>query len=131
MYVMTEANAVFTESNQAAACPRLRLRKGFKRSFTVDGEPVAFEVALLGVPTAALVRTAAMPVAPLLADAPLRNAAELRGKVAVVQRGGGVRFEEKVRRAQAVGAAALVVINTDDDLSTMSDLADLAGDIMI
>ena len=50
----------------------------------------------------------------LLADAELTNAAELTGKVAVVRRG-GCMFSEKARRAQAAGAEALLVVNTDDE----------------
>jgi hypothetical protein len=50
--------------------------------------------------------------APELADADLTNAAELRGKVAVVSRG-GCPFLEKALRAQAAGAVAVIVINND------------------
>jgi hypothetical protein len=45
-------------------------------------------VADFGPRAAQLAPTAALPVAPLLADRELANAAELRGVVAVVQRGG-------------------------------------------
>ena len=111
--LLFETHADFAESGQSAACPRLRPRKGASRTFTVDGEAVAFAVAQFGPAAAALVPTAVVPAVPLLANVPLTNAAELCGKVAVVRRGGS-KAQEKARRAQAAGAVALVVINTGD-----------------
>ena len=54
-----------------------------------------------------------MPAAPTQADAPLTNATELHGKVAVVRRSQGSPFYEKARRAQEAGAVAVVVVNTE------------------
>jgi hypothetical protein len=48
---------------------------------------VAFEPADFGPPAAALPPTAAVAAAPELADAELTNAAQLRGRVAVVRVG--------------------------------------------
>jgi hypothetical protein len=119
MQLMAEAHAVFAASAQAAACPRLRPRKGFTRTFTVGGEAVAFALALFGPDAAALTPTAAVPAAPLLADADLANAAELRGRVAVVQRSGdGLPFFTRAWRAQQAGAVAVVIIYDDSDTPT-------------
>jgi hypothetical protein len=52
---------------------------------------------------------------PDLADAELKNAAEVKGKVAVVLRGAN-SFVEKAQRAQQAGAIALIIINSDDTL---------------
>jgi hypothetical protein len=76
------------------------------------GRRVPFEPADFGPPSAALPPTAAVAAAPELADAELTNAAELRGKVAVVWRG-GCPFLDKARRAQAAGAVAVIVVNND------------------
>jgi hypothetical protein len=48
MQLMADAHPAFADSNQAAACPRLRPRKGFERTFTVGGEAVRFTVAIFG-----------------------------------------------------------------------------------
>jgi hypothetical protein len=115
--LMAEAHAAFAASAQAAACPRLRPRKGFTRTFTVGGEAVAFALALFGPDAAALAPLAAVPAAPLLADAELTNAAELCGRVAVVRRGGGdgLAFHARARRAQQAGAVAVIIINNKGD----------------
>jgi hypothetical protein len=133
MQLMAEAHAAFAASAQAAACPRLRPRKGFTRTFTVGGEAVAFALAKFGPDAAALAPTAAVPAAPLLADADLTNAAELAGKVAVVRRGGdGVPFHARARRAQQAGAVAVVIINNEGDTpAAYADGGGKAADIAI
>jgi hypothetical protein len=84
-----------------------------ERTFAVGGEAVAFEPAAFG-PDAAALAAPAVPAAPLLADAELTNAAELRGKVAVVRRGGdGVPFHARARRAQQARAVAVVIVNNE------------------
>lgn len=51
---------------------------------------------------------------PFFAESTLTNPAALRGRIALINRGGGVSFFEKARRAQEAGAVAVVVINQDD-----------------
>jgi len=60
------------------------------------------------------------------------NAAELRGKLVVMWRG-GCSFVEKVRRAQAAGAAAACVVQTAGQKwpFTMSDTAGAGGDLVL
>ena len=53
-------------------------------------------------------------VAPPLADGPLTNAEEFEGgKAVALALRGGVNFVEKARAAQAAGAVALIVLNTE------------------
>jgi hypothetical protein len=52
---------------------------------------------------------------PERADAELKNADQLKDKWAVVKRGAN-SFAEKVRRAQAAGAAGVIIVNSDDSL---------------
>ena len=50
---------------------------------------------------------------------PFVNANDIRGRIAVIDRGGGVEcvFVDKVRRAQDAGALAVVIVNINDDNS--------------
>jgi len=52
---------------------------------------------------------------PELADADLCNADQLKGKMAIVKRGGN-SFTAKLRRVIAAGALGLVIVNTSDEL---------------
>lgn len=52
---------------------------------------------------------------PPLADAPLQNAAQVRGSVVVIRRGGG-SFFDKATRAAAAGASGIVFVNNVDDV---------------
>jgi len=54
-----------------------------------------------------------VPTIPFAADGPLENAAELRGAIALIARG-GVTFVEKAQRVCAAGAAGVVFVNHDD-----------------
>jgi hypothetical protein len=87
-----------------------------ERTFTVDGAAVGFEVAEFGPTAAALAPTAAVLAVPLLASMPLTNVVELRGRVAVVQRGDdGLPFVAHAWRAQQAGAVAVVIIHNERD----------------
>ena len=88
-------------------------------TLAIGGKAVEFAVAEFGPQAARLGPTAAAAAEPLLADSDLTNSAELSGKVAVVQRG-GVTFFVKARRAQAAGAVAMVMVNTEDAPHTMT-----------
>ena len=46
-------------------------------------------------------------------------------------RRGGCQFHEKARRAQAAGAVAVLVVNTEPGPARMGDLNNEAGDIII
>jgi hypothetical protein len=117
LQLLFETHPDFVESDQAAACPRLRPRKGFTRTFTVGGGAVAFAVALFGPAMAVLAPTAAVPAAPLLADAELTNAGNLRGRVAVEQRRNDeIPFFARAWRAQQAGAVAVVIVENESDL---------------
>jgi hypothetical protein len=68
---------------------------------------------------------------PELADGPLTNAAMLRGKIAVVRRG-GVTFVSKARRAQEAGAIGLIVINSNEKpFLLQADSGDSGADVGI
>jgi hypothetical protein len=99
------------------------------RTFTVGGQRLAFEPAQFGPPAATQAPAAAVPAVPPLANVELANAAELRGAVAVVRRG-GCQFHEKARRAQQAGAVALVIVNTEDAPFAMESSRE-AQDILI
>ena len=77
-----------------------------------EGERTLGVVADFG-PAAALFDGSAAHARPALADAPLENATDVAGRLAILRRG-GVPLVEKVRRAQEAGAAAALVINADD-----------------
>lgn len=65
---------------------------------------------------------------PLNGAAPLRNAGALRGRVALIERGGG-QFVHLVRRAQEAGAAAAVIVDSrEGPLFLMSTEPGSAGD---
>ena len=82
----------------------------------IGNKRVLFATARFGAHRAAFPEAMLTVVAsPRKADAPLRNADALRGNVAVVLRG-GCSFCEKAERVQAAGAAAVVFVNTDDEL---------------
>jgi hypothetical protein len=51
---------------------------------------------------------------PILADAPLNNAAAISGKIALIDRG-AVTFDEKITRAREAGAIGVVVVNNQAD----------------
>lgn len=71
------------------------------------------------------------PVSVVVADPPhacggpsaLRNADEMSGKVVLVVRGNNCTFVDKVRAVTASTAAAVVIVNSDDSLFTMSNPA--------
>jgi hypothetical protein len=87
-----------------------------RRALTVGGEAVPFEPAEFGPQAGTLPPTTALLADPPLADAALTNAAELAGKVAVVQRGGdGVPFVTRAWHAQQAGAVAVVIVHNETD----------------
>ena len=96
---------------------------------------MAFALALFGPDAVALAPLAAVLVASLLADVALTNTVELRGKVAVVWRGGDgahVPFHARARRAQQAGVVAVVTINNEGDTPVAyTDGGGKAGDIAI
>jgi len=59
------------------------------------------------------VRATAIRTVPELADSDIANAASVSGSVAVITRG-GCTYVDKARRAMAAGAAAVVIVNTDE-----------------
>ena len=63
---------------------------------------------------------------PPTADADLLNAAAAKGRVLVADRG-GCTFAEKAARAQAAGAAALIIVNTDDKPLAIGGAAGVPG----
>lgn len=76
---------------------------------------VPFSTARFGASVGGCDGRRAVVVQPLRAQAALTNAAEVSTNVAVIERG-GVSFVEKARRAQAAGAAAVLFVNTDEEL---------------
>ena len=74
-----------------------------------------FATATFGAVRMEFSRCAAVCARPLLADAPLENAAVVSGKLAVVLRG-GVSFVQKARNVQAAGAVGVICVNTDEEL---------------
>ena len=76
-------------------------------------QPVEAKVARFGAQSCALADAVALRAIPPLADSDLRNASNLKGAIAVVERGGNA-FVDKALRVQAAGAVGVIVINTDD-----------------
>ncbi len=76
-------------------------------------QPVEAKVARFGAQSCALPDAVALRAIPPLADSELRNAPNLNGAVAVVERGGNA-FVDKALRVQAAGAVGMIVINTED-----------------
>ena len=81
---------------------------------TTDGG-VHFATARFGARTAMVSGADAVLCEPDDASRSLRNPSALRGCVAVARRG-GCSFVAKARRAQAAGAIALFLVNSDDNL---------------
>jgi hypothetical protein len=67
---------------------------------------------------------------PERADTELRNAAQLKGKMAVARRGGAT-FMEMAQHARRAGARGLVVINDEDALFVPGSTSDFSTDIPI
>jgi hypothetical protein len=53
-------------------------------------------------------------VDPPLADAPLNNAAEINGKIALIRRG-AIPFNDKISRAREAGAIGIVMIDNNEE----------------
>ena len=92
-----------------------------RRALTVGGEAVPFEPAKFGPQATTLPPTTALLADPLRADMALMNAAELAGKVAVVQRGNDpktdahIPFYTRAWRAQQAGALAVIIVHNESD----------------
>lgn len=76
-------------------------------------QPVEANVARFGAQSCALSDAVALRAIPPLANSDLRNAPNLNGAIAVVERGGNA-FVDKALRVQAAGAVGMIVINTED-----------------
>lgn len=79
----------------------------------VGGRASVAYVAEFG-PQSAHVGSTAVRARPRMADRPLLNAPYVEGAVAVVERG-NIPIVEKARQCQDAGAAAVLVINTDEE----------------
>lgn len=89
---------------------------------------VDFERADFGV--CAAFSGAAVAAVPKHAHVALENAAQLQGQVAVVHRG-VCPFTEKARRLVAAGVAAIVFVNTKDELTVPADPSRDCADIEV
>ena len=65
-----------------------------------------------------------------MADTTLENEAAVKGSIMLVSRG-IVPFCDKVKRASAAGAAAVVIFNTEDELFKMSADGGCTSDIPV
>ena len=81
---------------------------------TADGVLCHGVPAVFGRNTGRLARLRVVRADPDLADAPLRNGADVRGALVLVSRG-AVPFVEKARRVAAAGAAGIVIVNNVDE----------------
>ena len=79
---------------------------------SVNLQAVAANVARFGAHSCSL-DAVALRAVPAIADSVLRNAANLKGAIAVVERGVNA-FVEKALRVQEAGAVGVIIINTDD-----------------
>ena len=77
---------------------------------TADGVLCHGVPAVFGRNTGRVARLRVVRADPDLADAPLRNGADVRGALVLVTRG-AVPFVEKARRVAAAGAAGIVIVN--------------------
>ena len=82
-------------------------------SMIIGDRKMPAAVAQFGPQRAYLSGSSIVPVVPFAADGPLEDAAELRGAIALIARG-GVTFVEKAQRACAAGAVGVVFVNHDD-----------------
>lgn len=65
------------------------------------------------LPAGAGIIAQAVVANPILVDGPLLNAAALAGRIAIVQRGGGIGFTVKCKAAQDAGAVAVLLVQND------------------
>lgn len=86
----------------------------------VDGEEIdcVFAEFSAQVP-ASTDETPVIEAVPFKADATLQNEASVKGNIMLVSRG-KVPFSEKAKRASVAGAIALLVVNTNDELYSMT-----------
>eukprot|EP01050_Picozoa_sp_SAG11_P013195 SAG11_NODE_1526_length_4741_cov_1.622576_2_plen_310_part_00 len=82
-----------------------------------------FAVARLGASSCHFEQLQAVPAFPRLANTTIRNSDQIRGNCAVVERG-DCSFAVKARYVLEAGAAALLFVNSDDELFTVSADAD-------
>ena len=90
-------------------------------ALTADGKDIECELGERDAEEATTVRARAVTAQPKQAEAELSNASQLKGAVALVQRG-GCTFLEKAERAVAAGAVAIVSIDSDSDLAGSTEL---------
>ena len=94
---------------------------------TIDGEYARWGDLPSGWSSAELPVVDAVPS---MADAELENEAADKGSIMLVSRG-AVPFVQKVKRASAAGAAAVIVFNTDDELIGMAGDDEFTSDIPV
>ena len=97
----------------------------------LDGMYAAFSSVLPLEWTSSNAEVYVVDAVPLMADSLIENASELEGNIAVVARGGGVSFVDKVKRASEAGAAGVIVTNTEDDLIVMGGDEDYTSNIPV
>jgi hypothetical protein len=83
-------------------------------AFTVDGKQLECSEADWGLQAAEIQDAKLVVVTPACADSDIENKSEVEGNVAIIARG-SCNYVEKVERAVAAGAVAVIVTNNDEE----------------
>jgi hypothetical protein len=83
-------------------------------AFTVDGKQLECSEADWGLQAAEIQDAKLVVVAPACAESDIENKSEVEGNVAIIARG-SCTFVEKVERAVAAGAVAVIVTNNNEE----------------
>lgn len=89
---------------------------GFLSRVEIDGLGEVESLQIEGSPATKAPLRAAVVDGGLGKSAELRGRADLRGKILLLDRGGGLKFREKAANAMAAGAIAVLVANTEEGL---------------
>lgn len=120
-YVASSVSDVLGYDDEEATAARMAaeaIATSTSRMLACDGSPIEFEEGAFGARTASLADVEAVRAEPPMADGPITNAAAVKGKVAVVVRG-GASFAEKAQAVQAAGAIGMICANTEDVLGRL------------
>jgi hypothetical protein len=96
--------------------------------FTVDGKQLECSEADWGLRAAEIQDAKLVLVTPACAESDIENKSEVEGNVAIIARG-SCTFVEKVERAVAAGAIAVIVTNNDEENPDEADFLPMAGDL--
>ena len=91
-----------------------------KVALFINGEMYASHTARFGSHDPVVQSVLTTTVNPADASTPIRNGDVLKGKVAVIVRG-GCTYVEKAKAAQDKGAVAVIIVNSEDELLLLDE----------